>query len=152
MHALWVCTASTARCCSSPWFGAQTSHYFTNYLHQINYSSSTTAQPSLYVLHADPFHGWPILHFLEETVEFFISRAERVEWFPGVTSSLWRHPHPIIMKWPIFPQTPEVKVTHTICLVFPLMRWTWMQLLLTECTASFKLSISSQISQCLTCL
>lgn len=50
--------------------------------------------------------GMTYIAFQKRNCGFFISRAG-FERSPSVTSSLWLHPHPIIMKWPRFPQTLE---------------------------------------------
>lgn len=58
--------------------------------------------------------GMTYIAFQRRNGGFFISRAG-FERFPSVTSSLWLHPHPIIMKWPRFQQTPEPRQRITQC-------------------------------------
>lgn len=58
--------------------------------------------------------GMTYIAFQSRNCEFFIRRVG-FERFPSVTSSLWLHPQPIIMKWPRFHQTPELRQRITWC-------------------------------------
>lgn len=96
IYAFWGYATSTASCCSSSWFGAQTSDYFTQLSHFIDYSSSSPlplTPNALYVLHADPCTT--DLYCITEQRQWFvfISRAE----LDLNASPLWPHPYDCIL-------------------------------------------------------
>lgn len=94
----------TTSCRSSGWFSTQTWDCFTLLSDCINYLSSHP--PSSVRAAYWSLQDLTYIAFQRRGGEFFSSAA--FEQFPSVTS-LWLHPHPIIMERPRFRWTPELR-------------------------------------------